>query len=372
MKVAMMLIHDPADYTGAAAIMRGHIRLFEDLFGKENVQIYILSKHPDQVSAKSANWHGYLEMNNFQRFFAALKFQKSMSSRTEEEIVQGIHTFAPDLLWVGTSVLGKFVARDWKIPTFTFLINIEKNYSWNQVKHRGPHYLPSYWASCYNEKLAVKKSSFCVCLNKRDGNLLYDLYGRHPDLYLPVSFDDRYDETIAKSVHTDENELLFIGTNFAPNAHGIRWFIKNVMPSLTSCHLTIVGNSFELLRDELEGERIQVVGTVDDLAPYYYRAAAMVMPILFGDGMKVKTADAMMYGKMIFASQEALEGYEAENVPGICRCDSAQDYIDKISEFFNDPDRKTYWPEVRQHFLENYEIDKQKTALAELISKITK
>ena len=36
---------------------------------------------------------------------------------------------------------------------------------------------------------------------------------------------------------------------------------------------------------------------VDDLAPYYKKAAAVIMPIFMGGGMKVKTAEALMNGK---------------------------------------------------------------------------
>lgn len=38
----------------------------------------------------------------------------------------------------------------------------------------------------------------------------------------------------------------------------------------------------------------------------------MVMPIFSGSGMKVKTAEALMYGKFLIGTKEAFEGYEID------------------------------------------------------------
>ena len=59
----------------------------------------------------------------------------------------------------------------------------------------------------------------------------------------------------------------------------------------------------EFLRDEFCGiDRLQVLGYVEDLNKLYASVRFMVMPILSGSGMKVKTAEALKYGKFIFAS----------------------------------------------------------------------
>ena len=97
---------------------------------------------------------------------------------------------------------------------------------------------------------------------------------------------------------------------FSPNYDGIKWFAENVMTELKDYHLIIVGKDFEQKKDELENVNVHVVGTVESLEKYYYSENIMVMPIFYGDGMKIKTAEAMMYGKIILASDEALEGYE--------------------------------------------------------------
>ncbi len=55
---------------------------------------------------------------------------------------------------------------------------------------------------------------------------------------------------------------------------------------------------------------------MDKTDVYYYKHAAVILPIKYGAGMKVKTAEAMMYGRTIFASDEALEGYDGKGIEG--------------------------------------------------------
>ena len=99
-----------------------------------------------------------------------------------------------------------------------------------------------------------------------------------------------------------------------------------------------------------------MIGTVDDLAPYYYEADCVVIPIFYGDGMKVKTAEAMMYGKRILATKEALEGYVYQGVKGINRCETAIEFIEEISKLKKES--ITVCTEVRKNYLEYYDTSK--------------
>ena len=93
------------------------------------------------------------------------------------------------------------------------------------------------------------------------------------------------------------------------------------------------------------------------------------MPIFYGSGMKVKTAEAMMYGRIILASDEALEGYDVGNVNGIYRCNKAEEYIDVIEKIFNKQSIVRFQDDVRQCFLEKYETNKQIKRLKLLIEE---
>lgn len=182
------------------------------------------------------------------------------------------------------------------------------------------------------EKESVDLADRIICLNWRDGQLLKQTYGREADMYLPINMSDVCKEELIKNSHYNK-ELLFVGSLFEPNYDGIKWFVEKVMSRLPEYKLTIVGRNFEKVRDELQRDNVCVVGSVDDLSSYYYEYPVMVMPILYGAGMKVKTAEALMYGKTILGTAEAFEGYNINNVRGIFLCQSESDFVDAIKKF---------------------------------------
>lgn len=376
MKVAIIVACDlftQHSYGGKQCAL-SHITILEELFGKENVKVFAFTSVwplPDKM--KKENIVVYpIPKTQLGTAILALQRRKVMSGKRERLLLKDIEKFSPDLLWIDSSQLGRILNKTWNIPTIVFFHNIEQLYAKNKVEHEGVLYLPSYWASKYNETVATKKATACICLSARDGALLEKLYRRHADMMLPICMEDKLSKNIIKEdkeEHGGKN-LLFVGSKFPPNVQGITWFVENVMPKLPECTLTIVGKGFEELKEQLTRKNVIVIGGVDSLDPYYENAAAVVMPILYGDGMKVKTAEAMMYGKVIFASEEALVGYDIDGVQGIFCCKTEKDFVDEIRQNVIGELVPHYQKSVRECFLDNYELQKQKDSLEVKIQKL--
>ena len=190
-----------------------------------------------------------------------------------------------------------------------------------------------------------------ICITKRDAERTLELYGRKANAIIPVSFHDRYEE---KNINLlNGKELLFIGSLFPPNYDGIKWFVENVMSKLPNVHLTIVGKGFEKVKNELTRSNVSIVGTVNNLDEYYYKYPVIVMPIRYGKGMKVKTAEALMFAKIIIGSSEAFEGYDIQGCKGIYECNTAREFASSIEKVFANP---IYVNEdARNLFLHKYE-----------------
>ena len=239
---------------------------------------------------------------------------------------------------------------------WVFAHNIECNYFRNKIKISKLYMYIPYKKVVHSEKVTYNHADYIMALTNRDATLIHKIYNKKVDMVLPMSFYDIYDNSKANVTVQPNNELLFIGSMFGPNYEGIKWFVENVMVELPDYHLSIVGKNFET-RKNLQKENVTVVGTVDDLEPYYYSNNIMVMPIFYGDGMKIKTAEAMMYGKIILASDEALEGYEVKNIKGIYRCNTKEDYINCL-KMINYDNTETQL-EVRKLFTEKYSLEVQ-------------
>jgi len=192
------------------------------------------------------------------------------------------------------------------VTTFFHDIVGELSYKWMLKKPL--HTLPFVMNMIFNEKQAVKYSDNLITLNNRDTQLLYKIYRKKVSVEMPIILDDHY----SFKEYKDEGYLLFVGVDHYPNVDGIRWFIKDVLPFIEDKNLVIVGRGMEKYRAEFESlcTKVSVQGTVDCLEKYYLNASLVVAPIFSGGGMKVKVAEALMYGKIVIGASEAFQGYD--------------------------------------------------------------
>ena len=270
-----------------------------------------------------------------------------------------IKRIKPDIIFLDGSLLGTVIPRNIPSNVIVFFHNIETEKVKNKIKNKnkGILYFPVYISALLNEKRAIMYANKVICLNNRDAQLLHKLYGKTAELVLPCSFNDRFDKRKLKP--EINREILFVGTLFASNEDGIKWFIDNVMSSIKDVTLHVVGRGFEKKRDELSRDNVIIDGFVEDIDDYYYRIPIVVMPLLYGAGMKLKTAEAMMYGKCIIASDEALQGYDVSGAEHIYRCNTANEFIKAIEKAFSINYGEGYLEDVRKVFLEKYESLRQ-------------
>lgn len=349
--------------------------LFCKVFGDENVYLCMLTNNKAEDKGNIFRLTAYRTIAD--RIVNILRGTLFTSALNEQKIVEFINNNKIDIVVLERSMYGSLIERikrqNLTCEIWVFVHNIEKQYFENKVKHQSFLYFLPYLKIAKSEKETFKYADFIMTLTERDSKLIKEFYGRKSDLTLPMTFYDVFDDK--KRIKTEDHQrikkLLFIGTMFPPNYDGIKWFVENVMTELEDYQLTIVGKNFELKRNELKKKNVDVIGTVESLEEYYYSDNIMVMPIFYGDGMKIKTAEAMMYGKTILASDEALEGYEVVDIQGIYRCNTKEDYIKTLRMIGG---KENYYSEkVRQLFLTKYCLDSQIIWCNELlVNKIKK
>lgn len=328
--------------------------ILKTVYGEENVFVYIFTKEYTDcdvnIIRKYANGSMLKKIANL---FTGRLFY---SPRQEKELLQYIQEQHFDIAFFERSLFGILIKKAKKtgIEIQVFMENIEYDYAKNKVNNQSLLYYVPYLVFKYNEIQSLKYSDKIMCLTERDKDRLETIYGKTCDAIIPMTFRDRCEGMQLPVPRELKKELLFIGSLCPPNYNGIKWFVREVMPSLGDFHLYIIGKDFETKINELEKENITVIGTVDDLEKYYWTNRAMVMPIPYGDGIKVKTAEALMYGKVIFATKEALSGYDLKGIEGIKECNQAKEFVEEIRKFYNQK-ISSFSESVRQCFLEKYE-----------------
>lgn len=352
--------------------------LLKEYFGEDNLFVCTFDT---QTEEKQNARTFFSHKNKISQVISALQGTIICDTYVIRDVISYIENLDIDIIFSERSIMGnllkKVVASYRKkgksIKVILFQQNVEKNYVWNKVKHESLFYLIPYFAFRRNEKSIMGYADKIITLTSRDHKLLQQIYNRGADYILPMTFDDLAEHLPAdfeRKKPANGRNLLFIGSLFQPNYEGVLWFVNNVMPLLKNLNLWIVGKDWECVKEKIEKPNVQVIGTVDNLAPYYMEADAMVLPIFYGDGMKIKTAEAIMYGKTVFATDEALEGYEVENIKNIYRCNTREEFVHNIEYHFNSGKAKKINPEIRCLFQSKYETNVVKKDFFKFLEEI--
>ena len=226
-----------------------------------------------------------------------------------------------DIIFSEESTLGAFykqvkkTKKDVKIITFYHDIGADLFRQWR--KQPGLLNKIENSLSIYQEKMCVKYGDYNWVFHQADFNKFNKFYGFDPDVMIPLAspvpaaikrIQDKED------IQSDKvKKLLFVGSSYYPNVIGIRWFVKNVLPELDkNIQLIIVGRGLEFLKKEFQDSRVNVVGTVETPVPYYLDADIFIAPLFDGGGMKVKSIEAISYGKCFVGTEESLHGFWEE------------------------------------------------------------
>ncbi|MBU7594463.1 glycosyltransferase [Metabacillus halosaccharovorans] len=116
-----------------------------------------------------------------------------------------------------------------------------------------------------------------------------------------------------RKYYGDNKDFIFLGNlSVAHNDVSIINFInKNIEKMIEhDINLKIIGKNptAKLLELEKKYRNIQIIGYVEDLNYEFSKACGMVIPLIFGTGVKLKTLEAFSYGLPIITTDYGVEG----------------------------------------------------------------
>ncbi|MDR1729218.1 MAG: glycosyltransferase family 4 protein [Prevotellaceae bacterium] len=331
---------------GGEQVSQKNYDAFARLLGQENVTPYYIH---DENSKSIFHYIVAVFYFFFNYFFGLTK-------KRAGEIVKLASGY--DIVFIDRSVFGILTKHlkenNYKGKIITFFHNVEKIYFADKISMLAPWRFLILHCADKNDEYACRYSDKIIALNERDAGEIEKRYHRIPDLLIPVSFKDVYKQDAYPHEKTSVPlKCLFIGSYFPANSEGIKWFIQEVFP-FVDVHLQIVGKGMNLLKKDLNiPQNAELIADVPDLKPYFETADVVILPIFKGSGMKVKTCEALMYGKNIIGTTEAFEGYEVDYDLVGGRCNTKNDFIEKIQQFISFP-RPRFNAYSRKMFLEKY------------------
>ena len=108
--------------------------------------------------------------------------------------------------------------------------------------------------------------------------------------------------------------LLIVASDNPGNLRNLQWFFQHVWPAvLRLCEhqlpplLRVCGGIRSVMRN-VNPSGVEFVGVVEDLRTYYDDCDLVLLPIVTGGGVAIKTLEAVLYERAVLATRHALRG----------------------------------------------------------------
>jgi glycosyltransferase involved in cell wall biosynthesis len=167
----------------------------------------------------------------------------------------------------------------------------------------------------------------------------------------------------------------FIGNfHHPPNRDGLRWFIKRVWPqilqTMPQTRLRVVGDGSE---KEIwkTSENIDVLGWVADVESEMATWSLTVVPIFFGGGTRVKTAEAFSRKCPIVSTTLGVYGYDVVDGREVLIANSSEEFVSKCLRILLHPSQGQIMAEKGwQRFLENWTWESSADRVAAVVEEV--
>jgi glycosyltransferase involved in cell wall biosynthesis len=142
---------------------------------------------------------------------------------------------------------------------------------------------------------------------------------------------------------TSPPRIGFIGLySYAPNLDGVRWFLKEAWPAVRRA---VPGIRFRLVGKATDGALkpeepdVDALGWVADPAAEIATWSAMVIPIRFGGGTRIKIADAFSRKCPVVSTRLGAFGYGATDGQQLRLADTPEDFANACVQLVREPDQ---------------------------------
>ena len=201
----------------------------------------------------------------------------------------------------------------------------------------GLHHAISMSLSLQQEKTILSAFDAVLAIQSKEHSLLQSMLPNKPVILCPHSIESQETTEIPPQIKS----IGFIGANNEANRSGLDWFIKQVWAVVKQLGFTLhifgsVGQHFtdvcaadttlKYMSDNLSQEEI------------YSQVDVMINPVFVGGGLKIKTLEALAYGKILISTEEGAVGISDLDHHGIMIARDRQEFINAFIRLSQQPE----------------------------------
>lgn len=158
--------------------------------------------------------------------------------------------------------------------------------------------------------------------------------------------------SVMQAAQTGEDDrLLFVGSNTAPNIVGLDWFFREIWPLVRAARpdarLDVAGSVARAMGPAPEG--VTMLGVVDDLGEHYSRAGIVISPLYTGSGLKIKLIEAMAAGKAVVGTRVTAQGVEQIVNDAMALADEPHAFAAAVADLAGDRTKRRALGEAALH-----------------------
>lgn len=195
----------------------------------------------------------------------------------------------------------------------------------------------SYWIDAHQEAKAMQLCTDLFAVQEEEANYfkilspnshIYNIYSQY-----------EYNATAP----TNNKNIVFLSGNNGFNQNGLKWFVKDVFPLIRTAFpdskLIIAGGICKVIKgqyDDVEG--IELMGYVDNPIDLYKLGDVAINPVYQGTGLKIKTFEAIAYGKVTLVHPHSMAGvFDKQNAP-LFASTHPEEWVKFLGNIWNHPD----------------------------------
>ncbi len=171
------------------------------------------------------------------------------------------------------------------------------------------------------------------------------------------------------------NRIGFIGLlTYPPNRDGLIWFRDNVWPLIrqqnTNVALRIIGKLPEP-ENYVQAEGFEYLGFLEDTTEEMGTWSALVVPITYGGGTRIKILDAFSKMTPVVSTSLGAHGIKAESGKQILSTDNPEEFAEHCIQLLNDHEKgRALAQEAWTLFSEHYSWDVLGVSLKNIIDEL--
>lgn len=209
-----------------------------------------------------------------------------------------------------------------------------------------------------HEKLGFERADTVIAIQENENKIISEMIEDETEIVTIGYKTKPYD-----SDYVFNNTISFIASSNTFNVIGLMWFLDNVFPRILDLNketrLIIAGGITKIIKESKysSSKNIDFYGRFEKPEDIYNISSIIINPMTIGTGLKIKTIEALAYGKPVVATTTGGDGIKNAGNKYFFITDSPDEFAEHINSLTKDEALYKKYIDNACLFIENYNND---------------